>query len=1105
VKEHKLVFKPAPEGSRLHFARSGISVERIGTAQLDAKFLFPAGSAEKGRTKNHWFEVFPIKDANTDYHFIIGMDLIPFLFGANVPVAYLPCSPSAVSGNELSQSVAALLISHTVDEDAASHQLDEIEDIEPKRPHVWTLEEHEQLYSSKRKELLADLSPAIETNTQVTGFCNMPESVVTLTIDEEQAGRLYRRQYKLAQRLKELADPIIQEWKATGKIELAAPGCRYNNAMTIVPKKDDAGQLTAARPCLDARALNKALRCDDKYQVPHIRDALFDALGGCSIFGSVDLFSAYLQLLLSASSRPLTAFTWDNQQYQFVGAPFGLKHLTSHFQRIMSRVFSDMPFVMAYVDNIIFGSKSWEEHRSHARMVIERLTHYNLKIKPSSIQLGHSQLHCLGHVLSVQGLSADEGRINSILAWQRPVTGKDMQRFLGFCVFVRQHIRHYADLTSPMEAVKNHATIEWDEQLITSFDLTKAAFAKSAVLVYPDFSLPFHIATDASQTGVGGILFQPRSAGEHITPTNMVAIVSKKLNDCQRKYSAYKKELFAIVFCLRKFHSFVYGRTDLVIHTDHKPLTYMNEVSNLAPALQQWLDVIQDYSFEIIHREGILNVLPDALSRMYGEAYSSSDTWGVNPRFPSAPPTDISIKALDLVDRGEREASAPSASSSSAASNLQVELEKRGKKSPSSDEEKQSMIAQEHAMGHFGVEAVYRKLYHKGWWWPQMRTMILQQLKSCDACARFTVVKSGFHPPQAITAKGPGDHIQIDTSVHLPQSPEGYTALLVCICVFTSFVFLRALKDTKAETVAAALWSIFCIIGIPVILQSDNGPEFANDVIRALIKLTGIEHRYISPYHPQADGKVERSIGTVTSIIKKMLNGTEMHWPLFVDFAQLSFNNKIATLTGSSPFALMFGRPLNELRDYTKDGEPITIDLNDWKAHQEKIASLIYPAISERIKSGKSKMLSDLQKHRKLLLPQAIPEKSSVMIKDPVRTTKFEPKYIGPYEIVRRARNGAYVLKDMTGDLLDRHVPVDQIKILQKAKRRKKDEEHPYFEVSRIISHRGEPGAYEYLVQWKGYSDDDNTWEPSSSFADVSVIHDYWRRNGPPSPSASSQ
>jgi len=375
-----------------------------------------------------------------------------------------------------------------------------------------------------------------------------------------------------------------------------------------------------------------------------------------------------------------------------------------------------------------------------------------------------------------------------------------------------------------------------------------------------------------------------------------------------------------------------------------------------------------------------------------------------------------------------------------------------------------------------------------------MRDDITNELKECDACTRYVVVKRGFHPAQYIVAYGPGEHYQIDTSVHLPESPDGYTALLVLIDVFSGFIVLRPVVDTTASTIAHELWNIFCIIGWPKILQSDNGSEFVNGILRALVKLTGIEHRFISAYNPRADGKVERSIGTVTMIIKKMLHGTINHWPLFVPFAQVAFNNKINSLTGSSPFALMFNRTLNELKDYTTDPDtPITVSPDDWKEFQEKVISVIYPAVSERIQSGKNKMTQNLNKLRKQILPNSIPAGSTVMIIDQHRKDKFEPKYIGPYTTVRRAHHGGYVLRDSTGDILDRHIPADQIKLVSKSKRII-DKDLPSYEVGSIVDHRGQPGAYEYLVDWKGYADEERTWESQSMFNDDTCIRNYWRR-----------
>jgi hypothetical protein len=958
---------------------------------------------------------------------------------------------------------------------------------EPEKASTFTAPDFESTYAAHRNTLHGDpdIVIALQVNSEIVGFCNLPASVVKLEIDPDKRNSLYRKQYKIPHSLYPATRAVIQRWYDVGIITLAPTGCEFNNPLTIAPKKDADGNFTGIRVCLDTRTLNSALIVTDKFQLPHIPDIL-EIFGGCTIFGEFDCEEAYLHFMLHPDSQRLTAFTFDGTQYMFVGCPFGLSLLPSHFQRNMNFIFNDLSFTFPYLDNLPFASRSWEEHRDHALAIILRLNQVNLKIKPSSVKFGQSHLKCLGHLVSVSGIGISPAKVQAILDWELPTTGKQLQSFLGFATFIRRSIRHFADISGPLESVKNTTTIEWNDTLRACFDTVKEAVSRAPFLQFPDFSLPFHIATDASNVGCGGVLYQPHAADEGITPTSIVSICSKKWNQSQLNYPAYKKELYAIVYCLRQFHAYVWGRADLVIFTDHKPLTYMLERKEMSVALQQWLDVLLDYKFDIRYRPGILNVLPDALSRMFCASYPQS--WGI-----SLPAVDTSpaISASAVLVSGTSSLSSfvlTGEGIAIASLDLQVELEKRGAKAPS-ESERVDLIKKAHLFGHFGRESIYKALLQSNYWWPKMRNQIEEELASCDPCTRFTVVKSGYNPSQFIMSAGPWDHIQIDNSVHLPPSPDGFNTLLVVIDVFTGFILLRALKTTSAELVAHALWDIFSIFGIPKIIQSDNGPEFVNDTIRALVKLTGMDHRLISPYNPRADGKVERSIGTVMGIIKKLLHGTTTHWPLFVPFAQLSFNNKVSSLTNSSPFSLMFGRQVNEMKDYTS-AEIQPISLEDWKAHQEKILSLIYPAISERMRMSKSKMVQSLNKHRRVLLHNAMPNGAIVMLRDPLRQNKFEPKFVGPYTIVRRTRNGNFVLRDATGDVLDRHVPPDQLKLVSR-KARASDLADNVYEVEKIVDHRGPPGSYEFLIKWKGYHE--TTWEPAASLLDGAFVADYWK------------
>ncbi len=421
-----------------------------------------------------------------------------------------------------------------------------------------------------------------------------------------------------------------------------------------------------------------------------------------------------------------------------------------------------------------------------------------------------------------------------------------------------------------------------------------------------------------------------------------------------------------------------------------------------------------------------------------------------------------------------------------------IVMEKHGYKIPATKEERDELIEHEHSFGHFGRDAVCAALIRKSYWWRGMRNDIIRIIADCDPCNRCTIVRRGFNPAVAITSDAPWCHIELDSIVHLPASPGGYTAVLVIIDVFTGFIILRAIKTTSADIVANELWQVCCIFGVPKIIQSDNGPEFVNGVLRALVKLTGVDHRFIAPYNPRADGKVERSIRTVKSIIKKLIHGDEQHWPLFVPFAQLAFNNKVAALTGSTPFALMFGRQMNELKDYTKldvDGNAVVVDVDDWKKHMEKVQSLIYPAIFDRTMVTKDKMIKSLDKQRKLLTTNAIPVGAIVMLRDPSDANTLVATYSGPYSVIRRTRNGNYQLKDGTGHFVERHIPPDQLKLISKTPRQR-DLDTMEYEIDHIVSHRGDVGSYEYQTKFKGFRELE--WIAEENFVDTRLIRDYW-------------
>ena len=132
---------------------------------------------------------------------------------------------------------------------------------------------------------------------------------------------------------------------------------------------------------------------------------------------------------------------------------------------------------------------------------------------------------------------------------------------------------------------------------------------RAPFLQYPDYSRPFHIATDASNAGVGGVLYQPSAPDEQVTATNIVAICSKVLNKAQRNYSPSRRRLWGVVYCLRQFRPYVWGRDDLTVVTDHKPLTYILATPELPrPSGCGWTTFWT--SVQVVHRPGCSTCCP---------------------------------------------------------------------------------------------------------------------------------------------------------------------------------------------------------------------------------------------------------------------------------------------------------------------------------------------------------------------------------------------------------------------------------------------------------------------------------------------------------------
>ena len=274
---------PPTPGAKISLAHADMFTDRLGSVELDVTALFPCSDREATSFRCR-FEMMPIHGVGNEHHFIVGRDLIPVLFPAGIPLAYLPQQTSSCVTVAASSTLVDSLSVSSSDSMLGSMPVDDV----PEKFHLSTPEQMESEYALPRQLLHQALAPLLAVNSAITGFCSVPEAVVRLEVDPADAPRLWRRQYAIAQSLHDAATVIIDRWFREGKVVLAPPGCPYNNPITVAPKKDENGKLTGARPCLDVRALNQVLKSNDRFLIPHIR-TLLDSFAGNSIFSEFDL------------------------------------------------------------------------------------------------------------------------------------------------------------------------------------------------------------------------------------------------------------------------------------------------------------------------------------------------------------------------------------------------------------------------------------------------------------------------------------------------------------------------------------------------------------------------------------------------------------------------------------------------------------------------------------------------------------------------------------------------------------------------------------------------------------------------------------------------
>lgn len=290
------------------------------------------------------------------------------------------------------------------------------------------------------------------------------------------------------------------------------------------------------------------------------------------------------------------------------------------------------------------------------------------------------------------------------------------------------------------------------------------------------------MGTDASDHGIAAVLYQEYEDRPHYFKFSARALRGVEA----KSYGATKRELLAVIFALQEFRPWLWGK-QFKLRTDHSSLTYLFTQKSANQMIQNWFEILIDYDFEIEHMPGILNVLPDRLSRIYNQGLRKSR---------------IGFKAVKEVEYNATE-----------------DFELVDLQVINDGSVRESKLVEAHLKGHFGAKAIELAIKNDGFTWKNIRLDAQKTVSKCLQCQRYNIGQRGFHPTTNLKASLTFDHFCLDVK-NMSLTSRGDKAYLLIIDIFTRFVFLKALQEQSAISVARALFEICCTVGFPRIEEA---------------------------------------------------------------------------------------------------------------------------------------------------------------------------------------------------------------------------------------------------------------------------------------------
>ena len=707
-----------------------------------------------------------------------------------------------------------------------------------------------------------------------------------------------------------LREKVNNELERLEKAGVIEPVQFSDWAAPIVPVLKQDGSV---RICGDYKiTVNQAAKTDS-FPLPRIDD-LFASLSGGQTFSKLDLAHAYQQIELEEESKKLVVINTQKGLFRYNRLPFSVSAAPAIFQRVIEGILRGIPHVCVYLDDILITGETEAEHLKNLDAVLTRLEEGGMRLKRKKCSFMLPAVEYLGHNISAEGLRPTNEKIRAIVDAPVPQDVTQLRAFLGLLNYYAKFLKNLSSLLAPLYKLLEKKTHwVWGKEQQEVFEAAKAQLTSTCLLVHFDPQKEVVLSCDASPYGVGAVLCHQTPEGER-----PIAFASRSLSAAEKKYAHLDKEGLAIIFGVKKFHGYLFGRK-FEIRSDHKPLQHLFDSTRAVPQLasarlQRWALILNAYDYTISYKPGDQNGNADSLSRLPLPEHTPqpADIILLMETLQASPVTAHHIRwwtdkdpllsrvrtlVLQGWKNGEEEEIKAFNKRSSELSvqdgcvlwGNRVVVPKKGR----------DRVLQQLHDGHPGVSRM-KGIARSITWWPGIDKEIENRVQNCTQCQQNQ--KAPAPSPLHVWKwpDRPWSRLHIDHA-----GPFMGKYFLVVVDAHSKWLEVILVPSTSTASTVQKLRAIFATHGLPEILVSDNATGFTSAEFQEFTTKNGIRHITSAPYHPATNGLAERAVQTVKNALKKT-SGEDMETQL----SRFLFHYRTTphSTTGVPPAELLLGR-----------------------------------------------------------------------------------------------------------------------------------------------------------------------------------------------------